>query len=138
MAGTSTWVRGDPKPAGLNTTALPASGRRLPVHSNEISVYELASLYLEFADRHYRKNGEPTRELANIKAALRPLLRLYGVSLAALPMARPKRGARRARRALVFLDEFGRMLQPNALAFPSQGHSHLGSLECPSGEHAVL
>jgi integrase len=45
--------------------------------NNEVSVR-----YLGHGSTYYRKNGKPTKELANIKLAIRPLRRLYGHTLA--------------------------------------------------------
>jgi hypothetical protein len=57
------------------------SGRR---HSQSdpggLSINELLVAYLDFADGYYRKGGNPTRELDNIKLALRPLRRHYGMT----------------------------------------------------------
>lgn len=59
-----------------------AAGRRLPaVEGNATTIVELIAAYWKFAERHYRKNGEPTKELDNIRYALRPLNKLYGRSL---------------------------------------------------------
>ena len=60
-----------------------ANGRRLPVkREHSVSVSELISLYWTFAKTYYVKNGQPTDELAGIKAALRHIRQLYGPSLA--------------------------------------------------------
>jgi integrase len=48
-----------------------------------VTVNELLVSYLEFAERHYQKDGEPTGELGNIKDAARPLKNLYGHTEAA-------------------------------------------------------
>ncbi len=56
-----------------------ASGRRgLADAVNAITAAEMLVAYWTFAKQHYRKNGEPTNELANIRHALRPLKNLYG------------------------------------------------------------
>ncbi len=55
-----------------------AAGRRLPRAGQEITIAELAIRYWEFAQGYYRKDGKPTTSLSEIKAALRPLKRLYG------------------------------------------------------------
>ncbi|UCC30460.1 MAG: tyrosine-type recombinase/integrase [Phycisphaerales bacterium] len=58
-----------------------ASGRQSPVDAQSaITVTELVAAYWRFAQGYYRKNGAPTVELAKIKAAMRPLKRLYGGS----------------------------------------------------------
>lgn len=46
------------------------------------AVTELCVGYLEFANGYYVKNGKPTDEIGNIKAALRPLRKLYGLDQA--------------------------------------------------------
>jgi integrase len=63
-------------------------GRWLTAHQNvaldtaTITVDELVLLYLEHARVHYRKNGEPTSEVSCIAQAVRPLIRLYGETVA--------------------------------------------------------
>jgi hypothetical protein len=44
------------------------------------SINELLVAYLDFAAGYYRKGGKPTRELDNLKHALRPLRKLYGMT----------------------------------------------------------
>lgn len=59
------------------------NGRRLSQSDpGGLSINELLVAYLDFADGYYRKGGNPTRELDNIKLALRPLRRLYGMTQA--------------------------------------------------------
>ena len=55
------------------------AGDRQPLVSTaaELSVAELAARYWRFATGYYVKNGRPTDEQACIRAALRPLLKLY-------------------------------------------------------------
>jgi integrase len=55
---------------GRPTTVLPPA--------NEITITELLAAYWKFAETHYRKNGEPTGELNNVRHALIPLRALYG------------------------------------------------------------
>ena len=57
-----------------------AAGRRLPGPTNQAArtVVQMLILYWRFAKQHYRKNGQPTNELDNVRHALRPLKRLYG------------------------------------------------------------
>jgi hypothetical protein len=43
-----------------------------------LSIAEVLLAYWGFAKQHYRKNGEPTNELNNIRYALRPLKQLFG------------------------------------------------------------
>lgn len=49
---------------------------------SDLSVNELVLAYVRHAEGYYRKNGEPTSEVRNIKLALRPLCRLYGPTAA--------------------------------------------------------
>ncbi|MBK7875944.1 MAG: site-specific integrase [Planctomycetes bacterium] len=58
-----------------------ANGRRLPPsrHADKMRVADLVASYLEFAQRFYcRPDGTPTREVENLRDAVRPLLALYG------------------------------------------------------------
>lgn len=57
---------------------------RLPNQPADISlltVNELILRYLQFAQTYYSKAGQPTKELADMKYALRPVRKLYGRSL---------------------------------------------------------
>lgn len=60
-----------------------ASGRpnTAPAGQNERTIKELLAAYWLFAEQHYRKDGQPTRELDNIRFAVRPLKELYGHTL---------------------------------------------------------
>jgi len=49
----------------------------------ELTIDELILRYWRFAEQHYLRDGRPTRELDNIRDALRPLRRLYGHARAA-------------------------------------------------------
>lgn len=63
-----------------------AHGRRTPgtPHGTPaLTVGELILRYWLFAKRHYQRDGQPTRELDNIRDALRPVRELYGHTLAA-------------------------------------------------------
>jgi len=56
-----------------------AAGRRsLEVADESLTVDEVLAAYWRYAKGYYRKNGEPTKELDNIRYALRPLQELYG------------------------------------------------------------
>jgi len=58
-----------------------ANGRRLPSSGFDarLRVADIAASYLEFASRFYcGPGGTPTREVANLRDAVRPLLQLYG------------------------------------------------------------
>jgi hypothetical protein len=43
-----------------------------------MALNEVALHFLEYGERHYRRDGRPTGELDNVKHALGPLCRLYG------------------------------------------------------------
>jgi integrase len=63
-----------------------AHGRRLPPapeHRPELTVDDLILRYWRFAQGHYRRGGVPSRELDNIRDALRHVRPLYGPSPAA-------------------------------------------------------
>jgi integrase len=69
-----------------------SAGRTLPrpTACNALSVHELLDAYWTWAEKTYRdSDGTPTRELENLKDALRPLRKLYGSTDAAKfgPMA---------------------------------------------------
>ncbi len=60
-----------------------ANGRRPPVENGAaITIAELANAFRKHAATYYVKNGRPTQEQNTIKAAMRPLLRLYADTLA--------------------------------------------------------
>ena len=65
------WLASDRRPPSPSQTAPPP-----------LSVSELILRYWVFAKRHYRLDGKPTRELDNIRDALRPVRDLYGTTLA--------------------------------------------------------
>ncbi len=54
-----------------------ARGRQLVPGTAELAIAELILAYWRFANTYYRKNGRPTDEINGIKAAMRPLKRLY-------------------------------------------------------------
>ncbi len=57
--------------------------RRIPANANEgITISELIAAYWQFAQTYYRKSDRPTGELSRIKAATRPLRKLYGSTAA--------------------------------------------------------
>ena len=47
-----------------------------------ISVNEVILKYVLFARTYYRKDGEPSREIANIQDATKPLQELFGLTVA--------------------------------------------------------
>jgi integrase len=62
-----------------------ANGRIMPGPSDDnasgpedLTINELALAYLQFADGYYRKNGEPTSEIRDIRLSIRPLRELFG------------------------------------------------------------
>lgn len=47
----------------------------------DLTVDDLAILFLEFAEKYYRReSGEPTGEAKNVRDSLRPLIRQFGVT----------------------------------------------------------
>ncbi len=55
--------------------------RVLVIEDDEpVAVAALAAKFVEYAKTEYRKNGDPTEELCRIKAAIRPLVELYGAT----------------------------------------------------------
>ncbi|QDV34109.1 tyrosine-type recombinase/integrase [Tautonia plasticadhaerens] len=61
-------------------------GRRLPGPNDDgqadLTVNEMLVAYLRHADAYYTKHGQPTKEPANIRIAVRALRQLYGNTLA--------------------------------------------------------
>ena len=51
-----------------------------PPRKEEATIEDLIAQFWSWAKRYYRKNGEPTSEVGNIAAALRPLRKLYGTT----------------------------------------------------------
>lgn len=62
-----------------------ANGRVMPSEGPQDGywVRDLVADYLVFASSYYRKNGEPTKEIVNIRYAVKPLLGLFGDEAAA-------------------------------------------------------
>ena len=58
----------------------PSSGSRERdvTPADGLTINEIVLAYWEFVQEHYRKYGKPTSEVASIKRALTPLLKLYG------------------------------------------------------------
>jgi hypothetical protein len=50
----------------------------LPEPSVELTVVELCAAYLDYAEGYYRKHGQPTRSLDNIKRGIKAVKDLYG------------------------------------------------------------
>ena len=57
--------------AGRPTTHAPRD------NPDDLTVAELCDRYLEWAEGYYRKGGEPTSEIHNLKRAIRTLRQLY-------------------------------------------------------------
>lgn len=59
-----------------------AGGRKLaPVGTDTLSVAELVEKFLTHADTYYRRpDGTPTSEASNLRSAVAPLVRLYGLT----------------------------------------------------------
>ncbi len=57
-----------------------ANGRRLaqPDRSSEVTVNRVLAAFIDHAEQHYRKNGQPTGEAQNFVYALAHVRRLYG------------------------------------------------------------
>ncbi len=56
------------------------NGRQLPgspESDSTITVAEMVLAYLNHAEAYYRKNGQPTSEVVDVKLSMRPLLELY-------------------------------------------------------------
>ena len=49
---------------------------------DEITITELVAAYWPFAKTHYQKHGQPTSQIGLLRLSFRPLLRLYGPSMA--------------------------------------------------------
>jgi len=60
-----------------------AGGRSIPADPKEITVAEVASQYLKWAQTYYVKHGHMTAEPENTALAVRPLLKLYAHTPAA-------------------------------------------------------
>ncbi len=61
-----------------NHRQLPGGARKVDIEGASLTINELFLAYWRFAERYYRKNGRMTDECYGIKAAMRPLKRLYG------------------------------------------------------------
>jgi integrase len=59
-----------------------AGGRHLRSADSTLTVDQVLARYWLRAEQHYRRNGEPTGELQDIRYALRPLQAIYGATLA--------------------------------------------------------
>jgi hypothetical protein len=79
-----------PRHSGLTlscSTSSPSTPRKLlvnctmrssPRSSDDLTFCELLAAYWPHAENHYRKHGQPTRTLDNIRLALKPLIERYG------------------------------------------------------------
>jgi integrase len=70
------WELADRRPAG-EPAAVPTAA------TNDLTINELLVAYLQFADGHYVKHGEPTSEVRDIRLSIAPLKELFGHYLAA-------------------------------------------------------
>jgi hypothetical protein len=52
------------------------------VSNYKLTVDDLSILFAEHAESYYRKDGEPTSEVCSIRHALRPLVAIFGSTLA--------------------------------------------------------
>ncbi|MCF7975527.1 MAG: site-specific integrase [Phycisphaerae bacterium] len=59
----------------LPPTGPTGSRARMPI---DITINEIFLPYWDHVQKYYQKNGKPTREVGNIKAALTPILKTYG------------------------------------------------------------
>jgi hypothetical protein len=50
----------------------------LPQHGTRLTAVELAAAYLDFAEGYYRKHGQITRSIDNVKRAIRAVTDPYG------------------------------------------------------------
>ena len=66
-----------------NNRQLPAQAGRDKAASTNLTMNELLIAYWRHAETYYVKNGKPSGELANVRDAMKPLARLYGVSAVA-------------------------------------------------------
>jgi integrase len=55
-----------------------------PRDASDLTVNELLVAYLQFADKHYVKHGEPTTEVRDIRYSIGPLRDLFGHAVAAM------------------------------------------------------
>ena len=55
-----------------------AAGRQLPSDPFDVTIDEVMARFWCHAEQYYRKRGEPTGEINNLRYALRPLQKLYG------------------------------------------------------------
>lgn len=52
----------------------------MPVADDELTINELLAAYLRFAERYYVKDGKPTKEVSNLKYAVKPMAAIYGTT----------------------------------------------------------
>src|SRR5262249_37811858 len=56
------------------------SGRRLPTRQGQVpSVNEVILRYYTYAEKYYRKNGQPTSQLERVRRSLKFVKELYGL-----------------------------------------------------------
>ena len=59
------------------------SSVRRGVAPDGLTISELSARYWSYAQAHYRQDAQPTKDVGNIKDALRPLRKRYGSTVAA-------------------------------------------------------
>jgi integrase len=64
--------------AELAVSPIAAATLPLATPVPKLTVVELCAAYLDFADGYYRRNGQPTRTIQGIRAAIRAIKSLYG------------------------------------------------------------
>jgi hypothetical protein len=74
----SEWLANHQQPLGPTQNGASDGG-----HGNVFTINELIVRYWDFAGTYYVKNDQPTRELNNLREAIRPLATLYGPTAAA-------------------------------------------------------
>lgn len=63
----------------LSGNGVPASERpKAPAASPDLTVNGLLNAYRQFAEAYYLRDGKPTKELADMKYAARPVRKLFG------------------------------------------------------------
>lgn len=67
----------------LAETTVASIASAAPTASRHLTIDELCAAYLDHADVYYRKNGQPTRSIEEVHAAIRILVELYGETAAA-------------------------------------------------------
>ena len=69
------WLAGELK--GLSSLAPSSPGDACPPSPSDLTVGEMVLAYWKFAETYYIKDGQPTKEQACMREAIRPLCDLY-------------------------------------------------------------